>query len=62
MKIINQCLYNCYDQQLVYTYRDYYGIKAYTAYHPSLPAQPFIATALQVPAFHATVLQLRGGQ
>lgn len=27
MKIINQCLYNCYDQQLVYTYRDYYGIK-----------------------------------
>ena len=62
MKIINQCLYNCCDQQLIYTYRHYYNIKTYAAYHPSLPTQSFIATVLQVIAFHATLLQLRGRQ
>lgn len=62
MKIINQCLCNCYDQQLIYTHRDYYGNKIHTAHHLSLPAQPFVAPVLRVTAFHAAVLQLGGGR
>lgn len=62
VKIINQCLHNYCDQQLISTYRGYYNITANAAYYPFLPAEPIIATVLQVPAFHAPVLLLRGSK
>lgn len=53
MKIINQCLRNCYDQQLICTYRDYYGIKAQAliippCQHPhSLPQYPRLQLSIR---------------